>query len=128
MLKKLSRKVFIVDDNEMLTMALQDYLTRKTMHTVEVFGTGEECIRHIDEQPDIIILDYNLNSVEENAANGEQILEVIKKLDPSIHVIMLSSQDAYGTALKTVMKGADTYILKDADAFGKIEALIEGLQ
>lgn len=123
--KKLSKKIFVVDDNEMLTMALEDYLTRKTMHKVQVFGTGEECMRHLDEEPDVIILDYNLNSVEENAANGAQILEAIKRLDRSIHVIMLSSQDAYGTALQTIMKGADTYILKDADAFAKIEAIIQ---
>jgi len=123
--RKLSKKIFIVDDNEMLTMALEDYLTRRTMHKVQVFGTGEECINHLDESPDIIILDYNLNSVKESAANGAQILDLIKKLDHSIHVIMLSSQDAYGTALQTIMKGADTYVIKDADAFAKIEAIIQ---
>jgi len=125
--KKISKKIFVVDDNEMLTMALEDYLTRKTMHKVEVFGTGEECIEHLDDEPDIIILDYNLNSVDERAANGAQILEAIKKLNYSIHVIMLSSQDAYGTALQTIMMGADSYVIKDADAFAKIESIIQGM-
>ena len=123
-----SRKIFIVDDNDMLSMALEDFITSKTPHTVQVFGTGEECIRHLaTEVPDIIILDYYLNSIEHKAANGSKILEAIKKIDPSIHVIMLSGQDAYGAALQTIMKGADSYVIKDADAFTKIESILRNL-
>lgn len=121
------KKIFIVDDNEMLCMALEDFITRKTLHEVEVFGTGEECLKNLRKQPDIVILDYNLNSVEAEAANGSQILDQIKELDNSIHVVMLSSQDAYGTALQTITKGADTYVVKDEGAFEKIVSIIKGL-
>ncbi|MEI7897175.1 MAG: hypothetical protein WCJ26_09080 [bacterium] len=34
------RKIFIVDDDTMLTEPLKDYLTRKTPHQVHVFSTG----------------------------------------------------------------------------------------
>ncbi|MEO6166311.1 MAG: hypothetical protein ABIO46_04640, partial [Chitinophagales bacterium] len=64
------KKIFIVDDDEMLTEALTDYLTRKVQHTVQSFLTGEECLQHLGDSPDFIILDYFLNSVEKNAANG----------------------------------------------------------
>src|ERR1043165_152139 len=97
--KKLVKKVFVVDDSEFESSMLQDYLTTNTMHKVQVFGTGEECINHLVEEPDVIVLDYTLNSIKENAADGAQILTSIKKIDPSIHVIMLSSQDAYGVAI-----------------------------
>lgn len=104
----------------MLSMALVDYLTSKTMHEVQVFNTGEECLKHLRDQPDIIILDYYLNTVKKDASNGMKILEEIKKADRSIKVIMLSSQEAYGVALQTVQKGAEEYIIKDEDAFEKI--------
>ncbi len=127
MIKKLIKKVFVVDDNELFSMALEDYIKDKTRHEVSVFLTGEECVKHLEEGPDVVILDYNLNSVDKDAANGAQILEEIKKLDYSIHVIMLSGQDAYGAALQTITKGAEEYIVKDKDSFEKIVRLIDGL-
>lgn len=120
---KLVKKIFVVDDDEMLLEAIKDYITRKTKHTVQLYKTGEECIEHIDENPDVIILDYNLNAVSKNAANGMKILETIKKINKDIRVIMLSSQEAYGTAMQTINKGAEEYVIKDESSFEKIVAI-----
>ncbi len=127
MSRRAAKKIFVVDDNEMLSMALEDYLTRQTMHEVQVYSTGEECLKHLREQPDVIILDFNLNSENKDAANGMQILEEIKRINKYIHVIMLSSQEAYGTALQTIRKGAEEYVMKDEGAFKKIVSIIDGL-
>lgn len=123
MSKKMVKKIFVVDDDEMLSMALEDYLTRKTLHEVHLFTTGEDCIRHLREQPDIIILDYNLNSVEKEAANGMKILETIKKLNRDIPIIIFSSQDAYSVALQSINRGATQYVIKDENAFDKIATI-----
>jgi DNA-binding NarL/FixJ family response regulator len=117
------KKIFVVDDDEMLSMALEDYLERKTDYEVHLFNTGEECLRHIDEQPDIIILDYNLNSVVKEAANGLIILEAIKRLNGSIKVVMLSTQDAKWLVLQTTRLGAEDYVIKDEKAFEKIVSI-----
>jgi len=127
MAKKVAKKIFVVEDNEMMAMALEDYLTRETMHEVVLFGTGEDCLKQLRQQPDVVILDYNLNSENKDAKNGMQILEEIKRINKYIHVIMLSSQDAYGTALQTIRKGAEEYVIKDEDAFSKIVTIIDGL-
>jgi two-component system, OmpR family, response regulator len=127
MAKKIVKKIFIVDDDIMLSTALEDYLTRKTMHEIYVYRTGEECLTHLREQPDVVILDFNLNSDDKDAADGMKILESIKKINKYIHVIMLSSQEAYGTALQTISKGAEEYVIKDEAAFKKIVSIIDGL-
>jgi two-component system OmpR family response regulator len=127
MAKKIAKKIFVVEDNEMMAMALEDFLTRETMHEIVLFGTGEDCLKQLRQQPDVVILDYNLNSENKDAQNGMQILEEIKRINKYIHVIMLSSQDAYGTALQTIRKGAEEYVIKDEDAFSKIVAIIDGL-
>lgn len=114
------KKIFIVDDDEMLTVALSDYLTREVNHDISVFHTGEELLKHIFEKPDIIILDFYLNTVNKDAANGLEILEAIKDHIQETRVIMLSSQDSYVTATKTIQKGALQYIIKDENAFKKI--------
>ncbi|MBX2904702.1 MAG: response regulator [Taibaiella sp.] len=123
MSRKMVKKIFVVDDDEMMAMALEDHLTRNTLHEIHVFTTGEECIKNLRMQPDIIILDYNLNSVEKEAANGMAILEAIKKLNRDIPVILFSSQDAYSVALQSINRGATQYVIKDESAFDNIVAI-----
>jgi len=123
MSRKMVKKIFVVDDDEMMALALEDYLTRNTLHEIHLFTTGEECIRNLRLQPDVIVLDYNLNSVQKEAANGMKILEAIKKLNKQIPVILFSSQDAYSVALQSINKGATQYVIKDENAFEKIAAI-----
>lgn len=118
------QKIFIVDDDTMLTEAIKDRLTRNIPHTISVFHTGEECLKHLYDRPDVIVLDYYLNTVNKDAANGIEILKAIKKHDPAIHVILLSSQEHYGIAVQTIQKGAEHYVIKDENAFEKIALLI----
>ena len=123
MSRKVVKRIFVVDDDDMMAMALEDHLTRHTLHEIHVFTTGEECIRNLRLQPDIIILDYNLNSIEKEAADGMKILAAIKKLNKQIPVILFSSQDAYSIALQSINKGATQYVIKDEEAFDKIVAI-----
>jgi len=122
-----AQKIFIVDDDELFLLALKEFLTRKVHHQVTVYKTGEECLEHIAENPDVVILDYNLNSVSRNAANGMEILETIKKHYPDIHIIMMSSQEKYGIAAQTIVRGAEQYVVKDRSAFEEIEDIIRDL-
>jgi len=114
------KKIFIVDDDEMLTEALSDYLTRNINHDISIFHTGEDFLKRIYENPDVVILDYYLNSVNKDAANGLEILEKVHENLNETKVIMLSNQDSYVTAAKTIQKGALQYIIKDENAFKKI--------
>ena len=127
MAKQRLKKIFIVDDDPMLSMALEDYLTRKASNAVTVFNTGEDCLQNLSEEPDVIVLDYYLNSVQKDAADGMEILQTIRKQRPKTHVIMLSSQEHYGIAMQTLIKGAEQYVIKDEGAFEKIAKIIEAL-
>src|SRR5205085_8644032 len=96
-------------------------------HHVSAFGTGEEALRHLEEKPDIIVLDYHLNSEAKDAATGLEILTTIKKHYPAIPVIMLSSQERYAVAMQAIQKGAEHYVIKDKNAFEKIAEIIKEL-
>ena len=48
----------------------------------------------------------------------------MKKNNPKIHVIMLSSQERYSVALQTIQKGAEQYVMKDEEFFEKITTII----
>ena len=124
----LSKKIFIVDDEPLLTEMLRDYLVEQENGVsleIETFPTGEACLKKLNQNPDIIILDYYLNSRERDAANGIDILKSIKDKNKALPVIMLSSQKNYATAAKTIMYGAVHYVIKGQDAFEEIYDLIK---
>ncbi|MCR9289161.1 response regulator [Saprospiraceae bacterium] len=119
-------KIFIVDDEPLLTEMLTDYLNEQDSDfAVESFPTGEACLQNLDQNPDIVVLDYYLNSREREAANGIDILKSIKDKSKSLPVIMLSSQKSYGVAAKTIMHGAVHYVIKGQDAFNEIYEIIK---
>ena len=121
------RKIFIVDDNELFSKTLSNYLNHNSGHSVSTFCTGEECLKNISENPDVFILDFYLDSVRRDAANGLEILKTIRKYDPVAHVIMLSGQESYEKALQTIQKGAEQYVIKDNSAFEKISDIIRDI-
>jgi DNA-binding NarL/FixJ family response regulator len=41
---------------------------------------------------------------------------------------MLSSQERYAIALQTIQKGAEQYVMKDEEAFGKIASIIREIK
>jgi len=119
-------KIFIVDDEPLLSEMLTDYLLEQNPGLIiKSFPTGEACLKNLYENPDAIILDYYLNSREKDALNGIDILKEIKKQKKSLPVIMLSSQKKYSTAAQTIAYGAVHYVIKGQDAFNEIYELIK---
>lgn len=121
------KNIFIVDDNEMFAQMVQDHIGQSPRFKTTVFNTGEDCLSHLYENPDLIILDFHLNDVYKEAADGLAILERIKKEQPQTQVIMLSSQEKYTVAAKTISKGAVQYVVKDDNAFENISRILADL-
>jgi DNA-binding NtrC family response regulator len=111
----------------MFAEMVRDHLSQYTMFTTHIFNTGEDCLKNLHELPDLIILDYHLNDVYKEAADGLAILEKIKKGHPNATVIMLSSQGKYTVAAQTISKGAIQYVVKDEQAFQNISRILESI-
>ncbi len=118
------KNIFIVDDDPMISELLKDYLVDHWSHNVTMIGTGEECLARMSEYPDIIILDYILNSVHKDAADGIEILQFIKVNYPKIRIIMLSGRDQLQLVSQSLQHGAEKYVLKSEDAFDQIADLV----
>ncbi len=116
--------IFLVDDDPMHTQMLKDHLTKFSRFKLKDFPTGEDAMAHISEKPDIMILDYNLNSVKREAKEGIDILIDLKEKYPNTDVIMLSGQDKIEIAVDTMKYGAYDYVIKNQSAFLRIEHTI----
>jgi len=103
--------ILLVDDHEMLREMLADRIN-KSMEFDDIYraSTAKQVLSGIQKTDiDIIILDISLGE-----DNGLNILPKIKKIKPSIKVIMLSMHEHKVYITNAKNQGADGYILKDS--------------
>jgi len=122
-------RIFLVDDDIKTLIMLKSHLekTVSVPATINVFAYGENCLLKIEEEgiiPDVVVLDYYLNAIRDNAANGVEVLKKIKQVSPSSHVVMMSGQDNMETALETIRHGAADYIIKNEKAMQRLSFII----
>jgi len=116
--------IFIVDDNKVFALALKADIenTFKDMFIkIYSFETGEKCMnRFMQVMPELVILDYYLNTTYPEAVDGIEVLDWIKRENSETNVIMLTSDDNIDIALKSLKHGASDYIVKTETQFRKI--------
>jgi len=120
-------KLFLVDDDILFLKSLEiDFLGRADF-CIETYVTGELCLENLSHKPDIIVLDYYLDSVDKTAMNGIDTLDIIKAMNPDIPVIMLSSQDKIDVAIECMHHSAFDYVVKSETAFMRLQKIITNI-
>jgi len=117
-------KLFLVDDDALFLKSLGIDFLELQEFTVETFATGELCLQNLALNPDIVILDYHLNGIDKSAINGLETLDKIKTFNPTIPVIMLSSQDKIDVAINCMRHKASDYVVKSETAFMRLQKII----
>ena len=120
-------KLFLVDDDSVFLKALQIEFLEHADFEVRTFATGEICLEHLSELPDVIILDYHLDGVNKLAMNGLQTLDKIKLVNAGIPVIMLSSQDKIDVAINCMHHFAYDYVVKSETSFIRLQKIITSI-
>jgi DNA-binding NtrC family response regulator len=100
-------KIYIVEDNFMYSFVLEEMLKEHGVFKVTSFASAEECIEILDNNPDLIILDYNLEGM-----NGLDAFKIIHAKKPKIPVIILSGQSDVQVTADLLKMGAFDYIEK----------------
>jgi len=117
-------KIFLVDDDTVFLKLMEIEFLQLPDFEVETYVTGELCIKNLGNSPDVIILDYLLDGIEKNVINGLQTLDKIKEFDPTIPVVILSSQDKIEVAINCMHHKAFDYVVKSETAFVRIRKII----
>jgi len=119
--------IFLVDDDPIFQKVLETQFKEQTDYETKTFSTGEDSLKKLTENPDIIFLDYQLNSLSPKAQTGLQILNRIKIINPKIEVVMLSSQDRIEVAVNCMKHNAFDYIVKSESAFMRAQKAISAI-
>ena len=117
-------KIFLVDDDAIFLKLLEMEFLQNADFDIATFRNGELCIENIDQNPDVIILDYHLDGIDKSSMNGLATLDKIKELNPEIPVIILSSQDKIDVAIDCMHHKAYDYVVKSETAFLRLQKII----
>ena len=117
-------KLFLVDDDAVFLKLLEIDFLQHADFSIETYATGELCLAGLSHDPDVIILDYFLDGIDETAMNGIETLDKIKAYNPDIPVVMLSSQDKIEVAIDCMHHRAFDYVVKSETAFVRLQKII----
>jgi two-component system, OmpR family, response regulator len=115
-----SSGIFIVEDNllyqQLIARELEDFGGPLFFYT-----TGEHCLANICRRPSIVVLDYNLDG----EINGLETLEEIRKFDPSIFVILFSSQKEVYSNENQQRYGSFDFLEKKEQSFTLLKQMLK---
>jgi len=88
-------KVFLIED-DMMVAAIISKLIQKNEPGYEVthFGTAEDCLHELHNNPDIVIIDYNLPGID-----GLTLLKQVKSVCPQALIMVCSGQEEVKVAV-----------------------------
>ncbi len=103
--------IFIVQDNVIYKDLIVGYLQQRKFNHLKTFKSGEECLKSIHQNPDIIVLDYSFDGM-----TGLEFMKRVKAEHPLIDFVFLSGQNSVEVAVNIMKMGAADYIIKNAQA------------
>lgn len=113
-------RVLIADDHEVVRRGLKDILT-ESFSDLEIgeAGDAKEILALFHAQPwDVVLLDINMPG-----RSGLEVLEDLKRLNPSTPVLILSMHPERDYALRTFKLGASGYVSKQSASDELIRAV-----
>lgn len=115
-------KFFIVDDDVFFAKMYEQYLKNINYNDIMYFDNGNDCLNNLNENPDIIFLDHNMDDM-----TGFEVLKKIKRYNPNIYVVMISGQENIKTAVDALKYGAFDYVVKDSNVCDKLTQIISNI-
>ena len=101
-------KILVVDDEPNMLRLLKTILTDKTGYEVETTNNPLEVSSLVQQQrPDLVVTDLKMPLVD-----GLDVIDIIKKIDPLIPVVVITAYGTIETAEAAIQKGAYDFITK----------------
>ena len=119
------RLIFIVDDDKIILNLLEYTFKSREGYNVMTFDSGEDCLKNLHLNPDLIVLDHLFYLRGIDGMSGLDTLKELRVKNPDIPVIILSGQEDLALIREFIKNGATKYIPK-ADYF--IDVLVESVE
>lgn len=118
-----SPKVVLVDDNEVIRMALRAILRHAGFDVVGEARDGEGVADLVDRlRPDVVCLDVSMPG-----RSGLEVLDELRDRFPKVRVLMITAHSDRETVSQIVQKGAAGIVLKPFNAARVVETVNRAL-
>lgn len=118
--------IFFVDDEPMFINLLEYTFKCRDGYTTKTFNNGEECIKNLPLNPDLVVVDYFLSGGK-SEMTGLDVVKTIKKTNPGIPVIILSGNNDEDVISEFKNIGVEKYIVKDGYFIDNLVECISGV-
>ena len=115
-------KIFIADNDFFSTYLYEQHLKQLGQTDVHVFQNAAACVENLMLNPDIIFIDNDMET-----PGSINLLKKIKKINGSIHVVLISDRQEIEPAIYALKHGAFDYIFKNKTGIAKINKVLERL-
>lgn len=112
--------IFVVEDNVIYQSLIAKEL-ESLSNNIHFYTTGESCILELDKHPSVIVLDYNLDG----KMNGLDTLQKVRDIDPSVYVILFSSQKGLNTKEIFLQYGSFDFLEKNSLSLRTLRHMVD---
>jgi len=100
--------IYIVEDDPWYGEILTYHLSLNPDYKVTRFETAKACLAKMYLKPDLVTIDFSLPDMK-----GDELYREIKAINPSVPVIVISSQEDVTVAVNLLKMGVNDYMIKD---------------
>lgn len=101
-------KIFLVEDDDWFAKTTKYHLELNPDYEVFVFKTGKSVLKELYQNPNVILIDYNLPDYK-----GDVLLKEILEKNSTIACVAVSAQEDIEVAISLLKEGAFDYIVKN---------------
>jgi putative nucleotidyltransferase with HDIG domain len=103
-------KILVVDDEPEIVSFIRELLTSRGYEVLGLSDSRKASAQFDSFQPDACVFDFRMPY-----RSGSDLLDIIKKKDPTVEVIFLTAQDEASLAVDLMKRGAMDYLLKPVE-------------
>lgn len=103
--------IFLVEDDVWYSEIIEYHLSMNPDYIIKKYSTGEQCLKNLHLNPDMICLDYSLPDMD-----GIEMLKKFKSAQVNTPVIIISAQNDVQVAIDMLQEDiVHDYLVKDDD-------------
>jgi DNA-binding NarL/FixJ family response regulator len=108
---------------------VKSQLALASSENIDVYSyhTCEESYKHLHLLPDIILLDYHMNSRVYDAMNAKDALKHLRTQCPHAIIVLISSEHNMELINEAILHGASKYIRKDQEVYSEVVKIVKKL-
>jgi DNA-binding NtrC family response regulator len=102
--------ILVVDDDERICNVFAEFLSGEG-HNPEIASNAKDALESVRAgRPDLVLMDIRMPGT-----NGLEALEMIREVDPDVHVVIMTAYGTSQTSIEAMRLGAYEYLIKPLD-------------